>query len=131
MEKRELYRFQKDPVFSLTLSERITTVRSFVFSRCPAHVLMMNKMSFQLVTGKTRMYSILHVFSKIGLVMLFCRLVVVRNSFHLSKICLFFIIKICRSSCVPRTKVCGSFFFPITIIIIKCHFLTGSVKLKA
>ena len=39
------------------------------------------KIPFQLVTGMTRMHSTLHGFSKIGLVMLFCRLVLVRNSF--------------------------------------------------
>ena len=64
-----------------------------VFSWCLVHILMMESSKQQLVTGKIRIHSILHVFSKIGLVTPFCLLVLVRKSFlHLSKSTFFFII---------------------------------------
>jgi hypothetical protein len=43
------------------------------------------------------------------------------------KICLFFIIKICRSPCVHWTKVCGSFYFfrfPIKAFFFFYHFFS-------
>ena len=60
-----------------------------VLSRCLVHILMTkcspNEILLQLVTGMTRIHSSLHVFSMIGLVMLFCRSVLVRDGFLLSE----------------------------------------------
>ena len=79
-----------------------------------------NNLSFQLVTGMTRIHSTLHVFSKIIPVTPFWPLVLVRKaSFFPFQNFPIFIIKICRSACVHWTKVCLSnqsifnhYFFP-------------------
>ena len=76
----------------------------------PVHILIMKKKYlFQLVTGMTPIHSVLHVFSKIGLVMLLYRSVLVRGSPFSKSFLFFYIIKICRSSCVHWTKVCWIF----------------------
>ena len=83
-----------------------------VFSRCLVHILMMKlnvlpyKIPFQLVTGLTRMHSTLHGFSKIGLVMLFCRSVPVRNSSFFFQNLPFFTIKYAGArACLGRKYV--------------------------
>ena len=88
-----------------------------------------NNLSFQLVTGMTRIHSTLHVFSKIILVTPFWPLVLVRKaSFFPFQNFPIFIIKICRSSCVHWTKVC---LIKVFLTIIFFLFFSGSPKLKA
>jgi hypothetical protein len=67
-----------------------------------------NKIPFQLVTGMTRIHSTLHVFSKIGLVMPLCHLVLVRNRFFpLSKSAFFLLSKYVAGAraCIGRKYV--------------------------
>jgi hypothetical protein len=96
-----------------------------------------NPFFFQLVIGMIRIHSTLHVFSKIGLVMLFFRSVLVRDGFFFSKFACFFIVKyiyIYRSPCVHWTKVC-EFLFPFQFTTFIHFFLfiyiLGSPKLQA
>ena len=64
------------------------------------------KIPFQLVTGMTRKHSTLHGFSKIGLVMLFCRLALVRNNFIFQNLLIYKLSKCTGSrACIGRKYV--------------------------
>ena len=87
--------------------------------------------SIQLVTGMTRIHSTLPVFSKIGLVMPFCHLVLVRNSFLLFSPS----DNAFRSTCVHWTKVCIFYSFPTKAFFLDQRsffvLLIDSSRLKA
>ena len=111
-----------------------------VFSWCLVHILrcylLQNKITFQLVTGMNRIHSILHVFSKIGLVTPLCLLVLVRNSFFTSESAFFFSSPKCAGSrtCIGRKYVdFTTFQWKHSFFLLFFFFqllISGSPKLK-
>jgi hypothetical protein len=94
--------------------------------------LFSKQISFQLVTGMTLIHSTLRGFSKIGLVMLFCRSALVRNSFFFFQDLHFSLSKYAGArACIGRKYIDLTPLRSKHFVKMQNYFLLGSPKLKA